>query len=218
MRTTIMQWRVAALAPVALLVALGDARAQIKVIPADAPRWILDSMVDLARGDRMVVAALAGAPVHTQLWGELRPTLILACHTPSAAFAVRVIGGAPALYGGMAPLELRFDSLAVQKLEAAGVAIGQHPGTLPYGYPSSAGPTSYYILEIALVTPRDLTTPRGGQAARVLERLLRARRLQVRYKLLTGESVTLGFQPGIETGPAVAQVLRACQMELEAAR
>ncbi len=218
MLTTLMKCRVTALAPLALLVARGDAGAQIKVIPADAPRWIIDSMVDLARGDRMVVATLAGAPVHTRLWGELRPTLILACHTPSAAFAVRVIGGAPALYGGTAPLELRFDSLAARKFDVAGVAIGQHPGTLPYGYPSSPGPTSYYIMEIMLVTPRDVTTPQGGRAARVLESLLRARRLQVRYELLTGESATLGFQPGIETGPALAQVMRACQMELEAVR
>lgn len=218
MLTTLKQCTLTALAPLALLFAPGDAGAQIKVIPADPPRWIIDSMVDLARGDRMVVAALAGAPVHTRLWGEMTPTLLLACHTPSAAFAVRVIGGAPALYGGRAPIELRFDSLPAQKLDAAGVAIGQHPGTLPYGDPSSSGSTSYYIMEIALLVPGGVATPQGRGAARMLESLLRARRVQVRYELLTGESVTLGFQPGVETGPAVIQVLRACQMELEAAR
>jgi len=190
----------------ALLVAAGSVQAQ-------DPRWLLDSTVDLARGRRVVVAALAGTALRTTTWGESVPTLILTCYKRSAIVVRIVSEGAPALYGSTAPLGFHLDSLPVQNLEANAVVLERYGNV--YGYPLGAARLEEYgyALDIS-IAPGDSASGPGRKMTRLLRGLLTARQLRVGYRLLTGELVTPEFRLGPETRSTVARVLDACQIEL----
>lgn len=190
----------------ALVAAAGSLRAQ-------DPGWLLDSTVDLARGRRVVVAALDGPALRATTWGELVPTLILVCYNRSALVLRIVSEGAPALYGPMARLGFHLDSLPVQNLDANAVVLERYGNV--YGYPSGAVLLEEYgyALDISM-PPGDTASGPGRKMTRLLQALLTARQLRVRYQLLTGEFVAPEFRFGPETRSTVARVLHACQMEI----
>jgi len=176
--------------------------------PARAQRtWQLHSRVDEMTDRRATWADLDASAEITSTWGTFRPTLELACFGQDSTIRLRLYTGVAANIDGADPnqayAQIRFDTAPAM----SGVWDVQHIGAT------------------SMVDLRSLTAP-GQDSASILGsgrfhertvrdatigRLLRARRVLVRYRLLSGEEVVAVFQPAAGgMRRALATVYAAC--------
>ena len=179
------------------------------------PTWVVDSSVDKMTDKKIIWAELEAVRPLTYRYGTFRPSIMVICFTGTDTILGDgiewrfVSQASPSIDDLSSTLKIAYMTLRYDSTESESFEFIIHD----YGDGSFMRPSSSFSRR----------TERGGVTFETdptrlrdefVSRTVNARRLLVRYKLITDESVIAEFSLGPRTRPAIESIFGACNQTL----